>query len=72
MEQVPTGKIDNSSPAAFVWAVMPPNPSLEAEMLTRLMMKFGTPEPVARAAVVQAAIARTRPASTRIPTVRTS
>jgi hypothetical protein len=31
-----------------VWAVMPPNPSLEAEMLTRLMMKFGTPEPVAR------------------------
>ena len=57
MEQVPTGKIDNSSPAAFVWAVMPPNPSLEAEMLTRLMMKFGAPEPVARAAVVQATIA---------------
>jgi outer membrane protein assembly factor BamC len=57
MEQVPTGKIDNSSPAAFVWAVMPPNPSLEAEMLTRLMMKFGTPEPMARAAVVQATIA---------------
>jgi outer membrane protein assembly factor BamC len=56
MEQVPTGKIDNSSPAAFAWAVMPPNPALEAEMLTRLMMKFGTPEPVARAAVVQAAI----------------
>ena len=26
MEQVPTGKIDNSSPAAFAWAVMPPNP----------------------------------------------
>lgn len=57
MEQVPTGKIDNSSPAAFTWAVMPPNPSLEAEMLTRLMMKFGTPEQAARAAVVQAAIA---------------
>ena len=57
MEQVPTGKIDNSSPAAFAWAVMPPNPSLEAEMLTRLMTKFGTPEPAARAAVVQAAIA---------------
>lgn len=57
MEQVPTGKIDNSSPAAFAWAVMPPNPSLEAEMLTRLMTKFGTPEPTARAAVVQAAIA---------------
>jgi outer membrane protein assembly factor BamC len=57
MEQVPTGKIDNSSPAAFAWAVMPPNPSLEAEMLTRLMAKFGTPEPAARAAVVQSAIA---------------
>ena len=57
MEQVPTAKIDNSSPAAFAWAVMPPNPALEAEMLTRLMMKFGTPEPAARAAVVQAAIA---------------
>ncbi|MCC7326052.1 MAG: outer membrane protein assembly factor BamC [Burkholderiales bacterium] len=56
MEQVPTGKIDNSSPAAFVWAVMPPNPALEAEMLTRLMMKFGIPEPAARTAVVQAAI----------------
>ena len=33
MEQVPTAKIDNSSPAAFAWAVMPPNPGLEAEML---------------------------------------
>ena len=60
MEQVPTGKIDNSSPAAFAWAVMPPNPALEAEMLTRLMMKFGAPEPAARAAVVQAAIAPER------------
>jgi outer membrane protein assembly factor BamC len=60
MEQVPTGKIDNSSPAAFAWAVMPPNPALESEMLTRLMMKFGAPEPAARAAVVQAAIAPDR------------
>ncbi len=60
MEQVPTGKIDNSSPAAFAWAVMPPNPALESEMLTRLMMKFGTPEPAARAAVVQAAISPDR------------
>ena len=60
MEQVPTGKIDNSSPAAFAWAVMPPNPALEAEMLTRLMMKFGAPEPAARAAVVQAAISPDR------------
>jgi len=60
MEQVPTGKIDNSSPAAFAWAVMPPNPALESEMLTRLMMKFGTPEPTARAAVVQASISPDR------------
>jgi len=55
MEQVPTGKIDNSSPAAFAWALMPPNPDLEAEMLTRLMVKFGTSEPQAAAAVAQSA-----------------
>jgi outer membrane protein assembly factor BamC len=54
MEQVPTGKIDNSSPAAFAWALMPPNPDLEAEMLTRLMVRFGTSEPQAVAAVAQA------------------
>jgi len=52
---VPTAKIDNSSPAAFAWALMPPNPDLEAEMLTRLMVKFGTAEPQAVAAVAQAA-----------------
>ena len=55
MEQVPTGKIDGSSPAAFAWALMPPNPDLEAEMLTRLMVRFGTSEPQAVAAVAQAA-----------------
>ena len=55
MEQVPTGKIDNSSPAAFAWALMPPNPDLEAEMLTRLMVRFGTSEPQAVAAVAQSA-----------------
>jgi outer membrane protein assembly factor BamC len=60
MEQVPTAKIDNSSPAAFAWALMPPNPALESEMLTRLMVKFGTPESAARAAVVQASIAPDR------------
>ena len=43
--------------AAFAWALMPPNPALESEMLTRLMVKFGMPEPAARAAVVQASIA---------------
>ena len=55
MEQVATAKIDNSSPAAFAWALMPPNPDLEAEMLTRLMVRFGTAEPQAVAAVAQAA-----------------
>ncbi len=67
MEQVPTGKIDNSSPAAFAWAVMPPNPALESEMLTRLMMKFGTPEPAARAQVVQASISPDRATIERNP-----
>jgi outer membrane protein assembly factor BamC len=51
MEQVPTVKIDNVSPAGFAWAVMPPNPGLEAEMLTRLMMRFGTSEAAATQAV---------------------
>jgi outer membrane protein assembly factor BamC len=55
MEQVPTAQIDHSG-AAFKWAVMPPNPELEAEMLARMMAKFGVPEPAARAAVIQAAI----------------
>jgi outer membrane protein assembly factor BamC len=50
MEQVPTAKIDNAQPAAFAWAAMPPNPDLEAEMLGRMMMAFGTPEAQATAA----------------------
>ena len=54
MEQVPTTTIDHAG-AAFVWAVVPPSPEVEAEMLTRLMMKFGAPEPTARMAVAQAA-----------------
>lgn len=49
-EQVPTAMSDRV-PAAFTWAVTPPNPGLEAEMLTRLMMRFGTPAPAATAAV---------------------
>jgi outer membrane protein assembly factor BamC len=44
MEQVPTVKIDNVQGAGFAWALMPPNPGLEAEMLSRLMMRFGAPE----------------------------
>jgi outer membrane protein assembly factor BamC len=61
MEQVPTAKIDNSSPAAFAWAVMPPNPQLEGEMLTRLMMRFGAPQQEAAAAVNQASGANAPP-----------
>ncbi len=52
-EQVPTGYIDNrqNSPSGFTWAVTPPDPGLEAEMLSRLMIRFGTPPPEATAAV---------------------
>jgi len=51
MEQVPTAKIDNSSPAAFAWALLPPNPGQDAEWLGRLMVRFGMPETQAGAAV---------------------
>ena len=54
MEQVPTVKIDNVQGAGFAWALMPPNPGLEAEMLSRLMMRFGTAEAQAVAAVSSA------------------
>jgi outer membrane protein assembly factor BamC len=53
MEQIPTAKIDNSSPAGFAWAPTPENPELEAEMLSRLMTRFGASEPQAEAAVAQ-------------------
>lgn len=53
MEQVPTTKIDNSSPAAFAWAPTPENPELEADMLARLMVRFGASEPQAEAAIAQ-------------------
>lgn len=55
MEEVPTAKIDNAQPAAFAWAVLPPNPDIEAEMLARLMQRFGAPEQVARAEVARTA-----------------
>jgi len=48
-EQVPTTTIEHA-PAAFVWAVAPPNPNLEAEMLSRLSMRFGAPDVQASAA----------------------
>ena len=58
-----------SSPAAFAWAVMPPDPGLEAEMLTRLMMRFGTPETAAARVGpgVGAAVAPERARSRRAP-----
>jgi len=55
MEQVPTTKIDGVQGAGFAWALMPPNPNLEAEMLSRLMMRFGTPEAQAVAATAPSA-----------------
>ncbi len=66
MEQVPTTKIDNVSPAAFAWAVMPPSPSIEAEFLTRLMVKFGTSEAQATRAVAATATPGVLPDHARI------
>ena len=57
MEQVPTTKVDNVQGAGFAWGLMPPNLGLEAEMLSRLMMRFGTPEAVAEAATSPSAAA---------------
>lgn len=57
MEQVPTTKIDNATPAGFAWALMPANPGLEAVMLTRLMMQFGAPQATAEAAMSPTAVA---------------
>jgi outer membrane protein assembly factor BamC len=54
MEQVPTVKIDNVQGAGFAWALMPPDPSLEAEMLQRLLMRFGVPEGQAVTAMASA------------------
>jgi outer membrane protein assembly factor BamC len=45
MEQVPTTTVDNKNPAGFAWAATPPDPNLEAEMLSRLMMRFGAGGP---------------------------
>ena len=65
MEQVPTTKIDGGSPAAFAWAVLPPNPNTEAEMLGRMMLRFGAPQPaVTTALATTAAPAPGQPAAT--------
>ena len=55
MEQVPTTKIDGGSPAAFAWAVLPPNPNVEAEMLGRMMLRFGAPQPAVTTALAATA-----------------
>ena len=55
MEQVPTTKIDGGSPAAFAWAVLPPNPNVEAEMLGRMMLRFGAPQPAVTTALATTA-----------------
>lgn len=60
MEQVPTAKIDNSSPAAFAWAVLPPDPNRDAEWLGRLMVRFGMPETQAAAALAASGTAPDR------------
>ena len=49
-EQLPTA-VDGGGPTGFVWAVLPPNPGLENEMLTRLLVRFGMNETVARSEV---------------------
>ena len=53
MEEVPTTKIDNSSPAGFQWAPTAGSPEVEAEMLAKLMERFGASEPQAVAAIAQ-------------------
>ncbi|HVN34298.1 MAG TPA: outer membrane protein assembly factor BamC [Casimicrobiaceae bacterium] len=64
-EQVPTATVDRISPAGWTWAVMPPDPGLEAEMLSRLMQRFGTTQAQAQAAV-QGSMAPNAPERARL------
>ena len=52
-EQVPTKQDSRLTKSGddFQWVPTPPNPELEAEFLSRLMLRFGTSPPVAAAAV---------------------
>jgi outer membrane protein assembly factor BamC len=52
-EQMPTA-ISGTAPVAFAWTVLPPNPGLEAEILTRMLVRFGAEENAASADVAQA------------------
>ena len=67
MEQVPTVKIDNVQGAGFAWALQPPDPNLEAEMLQRLMMRFGATEGQAVAAVTGVAPSPEGPRAAPLP-----
>jgi outer membrane protein assembly factor BamC len=70
MEQVPTVKIDNVQGAGFAWALQPPDPNLEAEMLQRLMMRFGATEAQAVASVTGAAAQPEAPRAAPLPADR--
>jgi outer membrane protein assembly factor BamC len=48
--QLPT-KNSGGSPEDWVWQTTPPNPELESEFLSRLMIRFGTTPPAAATAV---------------------
>ena len=52
-EQMPTA-VSGTAPVAFAWTVLPPNPGLEAEILTRMLVRFGAEEDAARVDVAQA------------------
>jgi outer membrane protein assembly factor BamC len=52
MMEVPTKK-SAQDPVDFQWKMKEPNPELEAEMLQRLLVRFGTPEQTAVAAVAK-------------------
>ncbi len=63
-EQLPTKKGGEGGDMAFVWTVLPPNPGLENEMLTRLLVRFGMSETVARSEVERTTV--TTPSTTAI------
>ena len=54
MEQMPTTTSQGGG-MAYAWTVLPPNPDLEAEFLTRLLMRFGASQPQATQALQAAA-----------------
>ncbi len=59
MEQMPTEKTSSNEPVAFAWAVLPPDPELEAEMLMRMMVRFGASEEEVKTMVADSKYQRT-------------